>query len=43
MFKVDWAWDTGWPDLVFPIAVSAQPLYIKGRVLSLRFAEHLRT
>ena len=28
-FKVDWAWDTGWPDLVFPIVVSSEPLYIK--------------
>jgi hypothetical protein len=28
-FKVDWAWDTGWPDLVFPIVVRSEPLYIK--------------
>ena len=27
--KVDWAWDTGWPDLAFPIDVDAEPLYIK--------------
>jgi hypothetical protein len=28
-FKVDWAWDTGWPDLVFSIVLSSRPLYIK--------------
>jgi hypothetical protein len=29
-FKVDWAWDTGWPDLTFPVAVESQTsLYIK--------------
>lgn len=28
--KIDWAWDTGWPDLDFPISVAAgQSLYIK--------------
>ena len=28
--KIDWAWDTGWPDLEFPISVVAgQSLYIK--------------
>jgi hypothetical protein len=28
--KIDWAWDTGWPDLDFPISVVAgQSLYIK--------------
>lgn len=28
-FKVDWAWDTGWPDLTLPMSVDTQPLYIK--------------
>ena len=29
-FVVNWAWDTGWPDLKFPITVVAgMPLYIK--------------
>jgi hypothetical protein len=27
--KVDWAWDTQWPDLAFPIAVESEDLYIK--------------
>lgn len=28
-FKVDWAWDTGWPDLVFPITLSSRSVYIR--------------
>jgi hypothetical protein len=28
--QVNWAWDTGWPDLKFPILVEAgKPLYLK--------------
>ena|SRR3569623_364460 len=27
--KVDWPWDTGWPDLEFPITMADQPLYVR--------------
>jgi hypothetical protein len=28
-FTVDWAWDTGWPDLHSPVILENEPLYIK--------------
>ncbi len=29
-FKIDWSWDTGWPDLAFPLVVEPSvPIYIK--------------
>ena len=28
-FKVDWAWDTRWPDLKLPLEIESQDLYIK--------------
>lgn len=27
--KVDWAWDTRWPDLAVPLTVESEDLYIK--------------